>query len=337
MDPASLSSAIVLSDGLNNPVAGNVTYANRVATFRPVANLEGLTTYAATITTGARDVEGNALAEQYATSFSTGVADDIWPPKVSATSPADRETCVATETGLTANFDEPLAYASVNAGTFTLGDGAGNTISSSVGLDWRGTAHFFPPGIPLANSATYTATITRGIMDLAGNHLAADYDWTFTTQAAGTGTWSSISVSGAPAPGGKAVWTGTEMIVWNGAGGARYDPATDTWHSVSTDGAPENRNGHFAVWTGSKMIVWGGFKPGAFLASGGIYDPTTDSWTGMSSLGAPSPRMSATAAWTGTELLVWGGSGTNVEVFGDGAKYTPVTDPRSPISDIGAP
>jgi hypothetical protein len=338
MDPASISSTtIVLVDVRDNPVTGNVTYADRVATFRPIANLEGLTAYAATVTTGARDAEGNALTEPYAWSFSTGVADDIWPPTVSETSPTEGETCVPTETGLTANFDESVAYASVNSSTFTLRDGAGNLISSSVGLDWRGTAHFFPPSTPLANSSTYTATITRGIVDLAGNHLAADHNWTFATEAVGSGTWRSISATGAPAPGGRAVWTGTEVIVWGGDAGARYDPASDTWRPVSAAGAPEHRGGHVAVWTGSRMIVWGGVSATAFLASGGIYDPATDSWTSMSSNGAPSGRSGATAAWSGTEMLVWGGSGRAVEVFGDGAKYNPATDTWSPISETGAP
>ena len=45
----------------------------------------------------------------------------------------------------------------------------------------------------------------------------------------------------------SAVWTGTEMIVWGGRNvwhgllqrGDRYDPATDTWTSISAIAAPE--------------------------------------------------------------------------------------------------
>jgi hypothetical protein len=39
--------------------------------------------------------------------------------------------------------------------------------------------------------------------------------------------------------------------------GARYDPKTDTWSSLSITDAPTPRAEHSAVWTGSEMIVWG--------------------------------------------------------------------------------
>src|SRR5437588_2966870 len=57
-------------------------------------------------------------------------------------------------------------------------------------------------------------------------------------------TWTATSTTNAPAARGRhnTVWTGSEMIVWGGAGsgggylnsGARYDPSTDSWASTST-------------------------------------------------------------------------------------------------------
>jgi N-acetylneuraminic acid mutarotase len=63
----------------------------------------------------------------------------------------------------------------------------------------------------------------------------------------------------------KAVWTGSEMIVWGGQGqnfvrlntGGRYNPDTDSWTGTSTTNAPSARSSHRVVWTGSEMIVWG--------------------------------------------------------------------------------
>jgi hypothetical protein len=60
-----------------------------------------------------------------------------------------------------------------------------------------------------------------------------------------------------------AVWTGSEMIVWGGAGatgfilgdGARYNPSTDSWMPIAATGAPRERLGHVAVWTGAELIV----------------------------------------------------------------------------------
>ena len=319
MDPASISTfTIGLKDNLKNPVSGSVTYANRVATFTPATNLQGLTTFTATVTTGAKDIAGNALATDYVSTFTTHISSDFAPPTVSSTSPTNgATTCVSTETDVIATFSEPVSGASVNADSFVLRDGSNNLVSGSVGLGFDERARFFPNS-PLANSSTYTGTITTGLTDLSGNHLAADYIWTFTTEAVGTGTWNSTSAIGSPSPreGHTVVWTGTEMIVWGGSGrttgvigdGARYHPASDTWLPVSTVGAPEARSGHVAIWTGSKMIIWGGVRPGAFLSSGAIYDPATDSWTSMSSSGAPSARQFPTAVWTGTEIIVCGGS-----------------------------
>jgi len=61
-----------------------------------------------------------------------------------------------------------------------------------------------------------------------------------------------------------AIWTGTEMIVWGGIGsvtaatlnsGARYNPATNVWVSVSVVNAPSGRLSHTAIWSGTEMII----------------------------------------------------------------------------------
>ena len=91
----------------------------------------------------------------------------------------------------------------------------------------------------------------------------------------------------------KALWTGTEMLVWvdKRLGGLRYNPLTDTWKEISTIGAPEPEPDPFgvaqwgelqttAVWTGSEMIVWDGFQ-----AIGGRYNPLTDTWRAVATQG----------------------------------------------------
>src|SRR5438093_1255752 len=65
------------------------------ATFNPLSTLAANTTYTATITTGARDLAGNALATGFSWSFTTGVTPDTTRPIVSATVPANAATGVA--------------------------------------------------------------------------------------------------------------------------------------------------------------------------------------------------------------------------------------------------
>ncbi len=339
MDPSSVSATtILLKDKLNNAISGSITYSNRIATFSPSSSLLGNTNYTVTVTTGVRDVAGNPLATPLTWNFTTGVAPDTTPPTISATSPPTGG-CAATETSLYATFTE--AVQGLNANTFLLKDSSNNPIGGNVGIDYLGRGYFSPNSM-LINSANYTATLTTGIMDLAGNHISRDYTWSFVTPDAGAGNWGPTSTSGVPTPrsGHTAVWTGTQMIVWGGnksvyvgylSDGARYNPATDSWSPLSTVGAPFMTTDHVAVWTGSKMLIWSG-------NGGAIYDPATDSWTAMSMSGAPSPRSYPTAAWTGTEMIIWGGKGvTSNQFLSDGARYNPLTDSWSPISTSGAP
>src|SRR5688500_1312217 len=103
-----------------------------------------------------------------------------------------------------------------------------------------------------------------------------------------------------------AAWTGTELIVWGGvtddttalASGARYDPATDRWTTISTAGAPAARFLHSAVWTGREMIVWGGANKDGVFGNGARYDPATDTWSALTATGAPPARYLHSAVWT---------------------------------------
>jgi hypothetical protein len=65
------------------PVAGTVTYSGSTATFDQTSDFESGTTYTGTITTGARDLAGNALVANYVWSFTTGVNLAAGPAPVS--------------------------------------------------------------------------------------------------------------------------------------------------------------------------------------------------------------------------------------------------------------
>jgi hypothetical protein len=71
----------------------------------------------------------------------------------------------------------------INTATFLVTT-AGLPVTGTVSLDVTGTIATFTPLNPLTASTTYTATITTGVTDLAGNALAVDYIWSFTTGTA---------------------------------------------------------------------------------------------------------------------------------------------------------
>jgi hypothetical protein len=113
------------------------------------------------------------------------VLPDIVPPTVSSVVPPDGTTGINTETTLTAIFNESIDAATVDANTFQLKDAADNVIAGTISVVSNEVV--FTPAVPLEPSTSYTATLKSGspaVEDLAGNELAADFTWSFTTEAA---------------------------------------------------------------------------------------------------------------------------------------------------------
>jgi hypothetical protein len=77
-----------------------------------------------------------------------------------------------------------------------LRDGNGTAVAASVSAS--GSTATLQPSASLSSSTTYTATLVGGgVKDLAGNALAADYSWSFTTAAGPTcpcSLWGSGTV-----------------------------------------------------------------------------------------------------------------------------------------------
>jgi len=174
-------------------VTGSVTYdsVNKVTTFTPTANLASSTVYTATVTTGAKDLAGNGLAVNKVWTFTTSVAADTTAPGVLSVFPVDSSTNVAINTLVTATFTEPMNSATIIAANFTVKAGA-TTVDGSVTYDSVNKVATFTPSANLASSTVYTATVTTGAKDLAGNGLVVNKVWTFTTSAAADTTAPAV-------------------------------------------------------------------------------------------------------------------------------------------------
>jgi hypothetical protein len=66
----------------------------------------------------------------------------------------------------------------ITTNTFTLKKGTTSIIGTVI---YSGTTATFSPSANLASNTTYTATITTGVKDLAGNAMVNNYVWSFTT------------------------------------------------------------------------------------------------------------------------------------------------------------
>ena len=161
------------------PVTGAVTYSGTTATFTPAAHLAGLTLYTATITTGAKDLLGDALASNYVWSFTTGTI-----PTVISTNPLNGAINVFINQKITATFSETMNSATVIApGTFTVAVAGvgGAAVPGTVTYVAATNTATFAPTANLLPSTQYTATINTSAYSAAGNALASNYVWSFTT------------------------------------------------------------------------------------------------------------------------------------------------------------
>ncbi len=102
-------------------------------------------------------------------------------PAVSSTSPADNASSVARDSNITATFNEDILNTSVDETSFTLATSSGENTAGSVSFDGADNIATFTPTDSLANLASYTATLSTAIIDLSGNALASNYNWSFTT------------------------------------------------------------------------------------------------------------------------------------------------------------
>src|SRR5262249_12294104 len=97
-------------------------------------------------------------------------------------------TGVSTDATVTASFSEAMKNTTITSSSFLL-TGPGGNVATSLAYDANSFTAILTPSGPLAANATYTATVkggAGGVTDLAGNALAQDLSWSFTTGATQT-------------------------------------------------------------------------------------------------------------------------------------------------------
>ncbi|HSA78899.1 MAG TPA: Ig-like domain-containing protein, partial [Nitrospirota bacterium] len=156
-----------------------MSYSGTTAIFTPLNVLASTTPYTATVSAGVKDLAGNAMPNSYIWSFTTGTVIDPTPPIVTATNPPDLATGVDVNTTPTVTFSEPVDPITIKFTiTFTL-NGVVTTLPCT--MSYSGVTAIFTPASKLMKNVMYTATVSAGVRDLAGNAMPSDYRWTFTT------------------------------------------------------------------------------------------------------------------------------------------------------------
>jgi hypothetical protein len=107
---------------------------------------------------------------------------DTTAPAVNSVSPADGTLNVAVASKVVAAFSEAMTAATIDGTTFTLVQQGGVTpVAATVSYDAQSKEAILTPDADLQAGTNYTATIKTGVKDLAGNALANDEVWSFST------------------------------------------------------------------------------------------------------------------------------------------------------------
>jgi len=174
MDPTTISNKSITLEGPAE-IVGTVSYSGITATFTPGAPLATSTTFTGRVKTSVKDVQGNALQEEFSWTFSTSATIT---PMVLSTDPLNNSTGVLLNKTLSAKFNVAMNPSTINGNTFTLNDG-GTAVAGAV--SYSGNNAYFNPNVDLNLNTLYTATITTGAENVAGDGITNDYIWTFTT------------------------------------------------------------------------------------------------------------------------------------------------------------
>ena len=218
---------------------------------------------------------------------------DTVPPTAQSSAPLASATQVAPNAVIGVTFSEPMDAATVTPATFTLSAG-GAAVAGSVSAS--GSSASFTPAAALAGGTLYTATVTTGAKDLAGNALTAAHAWSFTTIAASTArAWS------------------TPVLLETADGQARSPAVAATVETTQTDGVQAT-----AVWVQDDSVYASRFQAGAWGSATLVENEST---------AATAPRVAMAAM--GRTVITWGFGFNGVyTVWGN------VFDPIPPAADF---
>jgi hypothetical protein len=169
----------------NRPFSGNVGDSNtwRIGAYGSTAmgffdgTIDEVRIYSRALTQ--TEIEGD---------MSAPVPRDNQAPTIASVTPASGAAGVSVGATVTARFSEPMDPATITTSTIGLATASGTAVPATVTYDASTRTATLTPTAALAFGTQYRVTIEGGptdprAKDVAGNALAADTTWTFTTQA----------------------------------------------------------------------------------------------------------------------------------------------------------
>ncbi len=248
---------------------------------------------------------------------SPATLSDTTAPTVLSTDPASSSRSVAARTPISVTFSEAMDTSSLTSSTFVVSAG-GTPISGTVSV--ASNSATFTPSTDLDLNTLYTASVTTGVKDSAGNALSTAYNWQFTP---GTRAWSTARSMATDA---FAPQTGTDsagnlILVWQQKEGNhysiwanRYDAAARQWGLATllqTDNTGSGYAPQLAVnVSGHAVAVWHHYDGNRYHVWANHYDAVLGQWGAVQALtGSASdafdPQVAISA--NGNAIVVWRG------------------------------
>ena len=172
MDPGTITATTFTVKQGAAAVSGTVAYSGSTATFTPSTNLGTGAGFTAPISTGAKDMAGNALAAPYGWAFATGTTSSFGPPAVSLGTAGNHVVLAKTaissvpSSGLTGNIGLSPAAASFVTG-FSLVADSTNVFSNSTQVVGKVYAANYAVPTP-SNLTTAISNMESAYTDAAG-------------------------------------------------------------------------------------------------------------------------------------------------------------------------
>lgn len=178
MDQATINAGTFI---VSNGTTGKIDYNEETFTlvFQPSPLLAASTGYSVTVTTGVRDRDGRALAQEKKWSFKTAGGPDHTAPRIEEQSPDDGAEGVPVNASVTVKFNEEIKSESVTS-RFVL-SGPQGEVPAKVSYAVGERTAALKPASDLSQNTTYQVTVKKGVEDLSRNATTADFTWSFKT------------------------------------------------------------------------------------------------------------------------------------------------------------
>jgi len=180
-DSVTTSTVTLSSENGSNVDASVVLNSTDKIVITPSTELEHETKYILTVSTGVKDVAGNALESSYVSNFTTidAPAPDTQAPSLVDYSLNGKTDAVAISSQYIFEFDEALDASSINSNSITLSDASGNAVA--IGVSYNSNKITINPSADLEYNTNYKLVLSKDITDVAGNNLEYSITINYTT------------------------------------------------------------------------------------------------------------------------------------------------------------